>query len=408
MNLVQAALTAASGTPPRTRGDGPACRPAAPRTAPRRSPAAPAPTSSPRSRSASRGPARCPRSTPPTSRPSTRWPSTASAMPPSSRRRRGPRGSGRSPAAGPRRAAARRSSVRSPPRYRLRWYAARCSRRDQALAKHLQLACGRRLDLCPFGLKPALESRGQVAPVRSHARTTLPSAATACRRPDSGRSRSPCLGAALRGRRPPGRRSRRRGSVPRRARRATSGSPGSSASCQRFERGLDAGLLLDAGPSASRTSDAVRRHLIAGNLPASLANRLPSQTGSGRKHRVAAVADGERLGRRPPAATALVQQGPDRRILRNKGRFQLDVSLYASSMTRRPAGDKRVLVSVLRIGDIYSAVRFNGYCFELSVSVCPPNGKKGGSLLTSHPSSIVKWPAPGNVSSGNGILALGL
>ena len=60
---------------------------------------------------------------------------------------------------------------------------------------------------------------------------------------------------------------------------------------QRFERGLDAGLvLLDAGPSAPRASDAVRRRLVAGNLPASLANRLPSQTGGRRNHRVAAVA----------------------------------------------------------------------------------------------------------------------
>ena len=36
---------------------------------------------------------------------------------------------------------------------------------------------------------------------------------------------------------------------------------------QGFERGLDAGLiLLDARPSASRASDAVRRRLVAGNL----------------------------------------------------------------------------------------------------------------------------------------------
>ena len=112
---------------------------------------------------------------------------------------------------------------------------------------------------------------------------------------------------------------------------------------QGFERGLDAGLiLLDARPSASRASDAVRRRLVAGNLPASLANRLPSQTGGRRNHRVAAVADGERLGRRPPAATALVQHGTDRRILRNKGRFQLDVSLHASSMTRKPTDGKLV------------------------------------------------------------------
>ena len=112
---------------------------------------------------------------------------------------------------------------------------------------------------------------------------------------------------------------------------------------QGFERGLDAGLiLLDARPSASRASDAVRRRLVAGNLPASLANRLPSQTGGRRNHRAAAVADSARLGRRPPAATALVQHGLDGGILRNKGRFQLDVSLHTSSMTRKSADDKLV------------------------------------------------------------------
>ncbi len=112
---------------------------------------------------------------------------------------------------------------------------------------------------------------------------------------------------------------------------------------QGFERGLNAGLiLLDARPSASRASDAVRRRLVAGNLPASLANRLPSQTGGRRNHRVAAVADSARLGRRPPAATALVQHGLDGGILRNKGRFQLDVSLHTSSMTRKSASEKLV------------------------------------------------------------------
>ena len=112
---------------------------------------------------------------------------------------------------------------------------------------------------------------------------------------------------------------------------------------QRFERGLDAGLiLLDAGPTAPRASDAVRRRLVAGNLPASLANRRPSQTGGRRNHRVAAVADGTRLGRRPPPATALVQHGRDHGVLRNQGRFQLDVSLHTSSMARNPAGGKLV------------------------------------------------------------------
>ena len=42
-----------------------------------------------------------------------------------------------------------------------------------------------------------------------------------------------------------------------------------------------------------------------------------------------------------------VQHGLDGGILRNKGRFQLDVSLHTSSMTRKPAGDKLVQGSVL-------------------------------------------------------------
>ena len=68
-------------------------------------------------------------------------------------------------------------------------------------------------------------------------------------------------------------------------------------------------IVLDAGPIVPRASNAVGRRLVAGNLPASLANRGPSQTGGRRNHRVAAVADGTRLDRRPPPATALVQHG---------------------------------------------------------------------------------------------------
>ena len=98
---------------------------------------------------------------------------------------------------------------------------------------------------------------------------------------------------------------------------------------QRFERGLDAGLiLLDAGPTAPRASDAVRRRFVAGNLPASLANRLPSQTRGRRNHRVAAVADGTRLGRRPPAPTALVQHRRDHGILRQPGSLPNSISRF--------------------------------------------------------------------------------
>ena len=77
-----------------------------------------------------------------------------------------------------------------------------------------------------------------------------------------------------------------------------------------------------------------------------LTNRPPSQTGGRRNHSVAAVADSERLGSRPPAATALVQHGRHGCILRNKGRFQLNVALHTSSMTRKPVDGQLVSVSV--------------------------------------------------------------
>ena len=105
---------------------------------------------------------------------------------------------------------------------------------------------------------------------------------------------------------------------------------------QRHQRSQDAGLvLLNAGASGPRGSDAARRRLGAGDLPTSLANRLPSQTGSRRDQRVAAIANGQRLGRRPPAATALVQNGRHRDALRDDRGFQLHVSLHADSMTTK-------------------------------------------------------------------------
>ncbi len=51
------------------------------------------------------------------------------------------------------------------------------------------------------------------------------------------------------------------------------------------------------------------RRLTVGNLPAPVANRLPGQTGSRGHQRVAAIANGQRLGCRPPASAALSNTG---------------------------------------------------------------------------------------------------
>ena len=65
------------------------------------------------------------------------------------------------------------------------------------LAKPPQLARRRLLDLPAVGLQPVPQPGGQVVRVRSPAHTALPSAATASRCPDRGRSRSPSLAGHL-------------------------------------------------------------------------------------------------------------------------------------------------------------------------------------------------------------------
>ena len=68
-------------------------------------------------------------------------------------------------------------------------------------------------------------------------------------------------------------------------------------------------------------------------LPAS-PNRQARQPGRCRHQRIAPIADGQRLRCRPHAATALVQDRRDRRVLSHKGSFQLEVSLHANSRPR--------------------------------------------------------------------------
>ena len=102
---------------------------------------------------------------------------------------------------------------------------------------------------------------------------------------------------------------------------------------QCFERRHNAGLvLLDAGTASPRGSDAARRRPSARNLAAPLANRLPSQSSGRRDQGVSAIANGHRLGSRPPTTTALVEHRCHRDVLLNNGRFQIQVPLHAASM----------------------------------------------------------------------------
>ncbi len=76
--------------------------------------------------------------------------------------------------------------------------------------------------------------------------------------------------------------------------------------CQRFECGSDAGLiLLNARSSGARAPDAARRRLGPSDFPRSLGDRLLCQTGGRRDKRGTAMAIGQRLCRRPPAAAGL-------------------------------------------------------------------------------------------------------
>ena len=117
---------------------------------------------------------------------------------------------------------------------------------------------------------------------------------------------------------------------------------------ERLERGENAGLiLLNPGSPRPRRPNAARRRFAADNLPASLADRLARQTGGRRHQRVAAIADGHGLRRRPPSATALVQHGCHRDVFRNDGGLQLHVPLHAASMSEKPRDSNLILVTVL-------------------------------------------------------------
>ena len=66
-------------------------------------------------------------------------------------------------------------------------------------------------------------------------------------------------------------------------------------------------------------------------LPPASPNRQAREPGRRRHRRIAPVADGPRLRRRPHAATARVQDRRDRRVLPDKGGFQCEVSIHANS-----------------------------------------------------------------------------
>ena len=83
-------------------------------------------------------------------------------------------------------------------------------------------------------------------------------------------------------------------------------------------------------------SDAARWRLAARNLAAPLANRLPGQSRRRRHQGVSAIANGHRLGHRPPTTTALVEHRRDGDVLLNNGGFQFQVPLHAASMAGSP------------------------------------------------------------------------
>ena len=113
---------------------------------------------------------------------------------------------------------------------------------------------------------------------------------------------------------------------------------------QRLQRRQNAGLvLLNPGASGARGSDTACRCFGAGDLPTSLANRLPSQAGGRRNQRVAAIANGQRLGRRPPSATALVQNGSHRDVFCDDCGFQFHVPLHADGMMTEKPRDSNLI-----------------------------------------------------------------
>ena len=105
---------------------------------------------------------------------------------------------------------------------------------------------------------------------------------------------------------------------------------------QRFEGRGEAGLrLVEAGASRPGAAQACARGDAAGQLPAPVPNGLPRQAGRRRHQGIAAIPDGHRLGRRPPAATAFVQHRRHRGIFFDQGGFKFHVSLHADMTPKR-------------------------------------------------------------------------
>ena len=108
-------------------------------------------------------------------------------------------------------------------------------------------------------------------------------------------------------------------------------------------------VLLDSRTSGARSPNAARRRFTSCDLAASMADRLPRQTGGRRHQRVAAIANRRRLGRCPPPATTLVQHRRYRAVLSDDGGFQLHVSPHAATMTGIPQDDNLIQRTLLRV-----------------------------------------------------------
>ena len=93
---------------------------------------------------------------------------------------------------------------------------------------------------------------------------------------------------------------------------------------ERFEGRQNARLdLLNSRTSRARSPNVARWWFTAYDVAASLAHRLPRQTGARRHQCVAAIANRRRLGCCPQPATTLVQHRRDRAVLSDDGGFQL-------------------------------------------------------------------------------------
>ena len=127
------------------------------------------------------------------------------------------------------------------------------------------------------------------------------------------------------------------------------GSPARQRIYERFKGRQNTRLvLLDSRTSGARSPNAARRRFTSCDLAASMADRLPRQTGGRRHQRVAAIANRRRLGRCPPPATTLVQHRRYRAVLSDDGGFQLHVSPHAATMTGIPQDGNLIQRTILR------------------------------------------------------------